>query len=168
MEERGACTPPGPNSLSPNEKQSWIWLPLAHSPDELTCGSPVAVRVFCDLREELTMFFTTLSAVKPMMKCHAIFQGPGWRALMTEVLLTRRLSPPIDSEYHVPSSSLPAWDPTTIMTTVETGRRGKCKLLKPLGGSSRKTETIGIPSLTDLSFLVLGCTGSFFKSFLRH
>lgn len=46
---------------------------------------------------------------------------------------------PLDSEYHVPSSSLPAWDPVTIMTTVVTGQRGKCRLHKPLGGFSRKT-----------------------------
>lgn len=44
---------------------------------------------FCDLREEPTMFFTTLLAMKRMMKCHDLFQDQmqfqpdrGWTALL--------------------------------------------------------------------------------------
>lgn len=128
---------------------------------------------FCDLREELTMFFTTLIAVKCMMKCHALFQdqlhfqpdsvdgGP------CDLMFLNCLSP-IDSECHVASSSLPTWGPIMIMTTLVTAQRDKCRLHKPLGRFSRKIEQLEFLALLTFLFfsLMLGCAGSVFKSLL--
>ena len=72
------------------EKRSCSWLPVAHSPEELTCGSPMncCCSNVCNLGEELTVVFTTLLAMKWMMKCHGLPQDQlhfqpdcGWTAL---------------------------------------------------------------------------------------
>lgn len=49
---------------------------------------------------------------------------------------------PVDSECHMASSSLPAWGPITVMTTLVTGQRDKSKPQKPLGRFSRKIEQL--------------------------
>lgn len=109
----------------------------------------VAACDFCDLREELTMFFTTLIAMKHMMKCHAVFQDqlhfhpdPGWRA-PPDLRVTQTVSLPIDSECRMPAASpLPDWVSVTIVITLVTGQRCTCRLHKPLGGFSRKIEEL--------------------------
>ena len=146
------------------EKRSCSWLPVAHSPEELTCGSPMncCCSDVCDLGEELTVVFTTLLAMKCMMKCHGLPQDQlhfqpdcGWTALFDFVWCSVS---PRDSECRMAGRELTG--AIIIMTTLVTRQREREKKIQ---------ELLEFPASLTFSFspLMLGCTGSLSKSLLK-
>lgn len=99
------------------EKRSCFWLALAHSPDEPTCGFPInccclwflwfkrgADYVFHHINSRETYDEVPCSFLEPAALPVTLWmESPMWPRV------TQQCLSPIDSEWHMASSSPPAW-----------------------------------------------------------
>lgn len=81
---------------------------------------------FCDLSEEPTMFFSTLQAMKWMMKCCALFQDqlhfqPDGRWTASLDFMGRSIPSPRDGEGSIASRSLAAGEERGGVTVIPPG-----------------------------------------------
>ena len=158
VEERGVCTPLRPNSLSSNWKAEPILASLSTQPRWANMRAPCD---FCDLREELTVFFTTLSK-ETYDEVPCFFLGPaalpsrlcGWRAPL-DLGVTQRVPLPRGQGVSHAQQASACLGPVTTPTTVMTGEKTAGFINQWVGGSSRNIRTIGFPSVPELFFIVL-------------